>query len=93
MSNELDINSIIKKISNLGYMRILVEGGAKLSTSLLNKNLIDEIAWFRASKIMGNNGLNAISNLNIENIEHLKKFKLISNKIIDNDQLSLYRKK
>ena len=93
VSNELDINSIIKKISNLGYMRILVEGGAKLSTSLLNKNLIDEIAWFRASKIMGNNGLNAISNLNIENIEHLKKFKLISNKIIDNDQLSLYRKK
>jgi diaminohydroxyphosphoribosylaminopyrimidine deaminase/5-amino-6-(5-phosphoribosylamino)uracil reductase len=93
VNNALDINSIIKKISNLGYMRILVEGGAKLSTSLLNKNLIDEIAWFRASKIIGNNGLNAISNLNIENIEHLKKFKLISNKIIDNDQLSLYRKK
>ena len=47
-------------------MRILVEGGAKLSASLLNENLIDEIAWFRASKIMGNNGLDAISNLNID---------------------------
>ena len=32
--------SLVKRLSNLGYMRILVEGGAKLSASLLNKNLI-----------------------------------------------------
>ena len=93
VKNVLDIKTIIKKISDLGYMRILVEGGAKLSASLLVKNQIDEIAWFRASKIMGNNGINAISDLNIENIDQLKKFKLIQTKIIDNDQLSIYRKK
>ncbi len=93
VNNVLDIKTIIRKISNLGYTRILVEGGAKLSASLLIKNQIDEIAWFRASKIMGNNGINAISELNIENIDHLKKFKLINTKTIDNDQLSIYRKK
>ncbi len=92
-NNMLDIQTMIKKISNLGYMRILVEGGAKLSASLLNKNLINEIAWFRASKIMGNNGISAISDLNIENIDRLKKFSLVSNKTINNDQLSVYRKK
>jgi len=92
-NNSLDIQAMIKKISDLGYMRILVEGGAKLSASLLNKNLIDEIAWFRSSKIMGNNGINAISNLNIENIDHLKKFILVKSNKIDNDQLSVYRKK
>ena len=74
-------------------MRVLVEGGSKLSASLLNENLIDEIAWFRASKIMGNTGINAISNLDIDSIENLKKFKLINVKSIDNDQLSIYRKK
>ena len=74
-------------------MRILVEGGAKLSASLMNENLIDEIVWFRASKIMGNNGINAISSLGIERINHLKKFKLISSKTIDDDQFSVYRKK
>ena len=41
----LDINTVIRKISDLGYMRVLVEGGSKLSASLLNENLIDEIAW------------------------------------------------
>ncbi len=93
VNNLLDIKTIIQKISNLGYMRILVEGGAKLSASLMNENLIDEIVWFRASKIMGNNGINAISSLGIERINHLKKFKLISSKTIDDDQFSVYRKK
>ena len=37
--------------------------------------------------------LKAISNLNIDSIENLKKFKLISVKSINNDQLSIYRKK
>ena len=89
----IDIKSVVKEITKLGYMRILVEGGSKLSASLLNENLIDEIAWFRASNIMGNKGIDAISNLNINNINHLKKFTLIKNKIIDDDQLSVYRKK
>ena len=93
MDNSLDIKSVINKISELGYMRILIEGGSKLSASLLNEDLIDQINWFRASKIMGNNGINAISDLNIEKIDHLKKFKLIKCKIIDNDQLSVYKKK
>ena len=42
---------------------------------------------------MGNKGINAVSNLEIDSIENLKKFKLISVKSIDNDQLSIYRKK
>ncbi len=93
INNVLDIKTIIKKISNLGYMRILVEGGAKLSASLLNENLIDEIAWFRASKIMGSNGISAVSNLNISHINYLKKFKLINTQTINDDQLTVYRRK
>ena len=93
VNNKLDTKTVIKTISELGYTRILVEGGAKLSASLLDANLIDEIFWFRASKIMGNNGINAISNLNINKVDHLKKFNLINNRIIDDDQLSVYKKK
>ena len=93
LNNKLNINTIIKTISKLGYMRILVEGGPKLATSLLNNDLINEINWFRASDIMGDNGLGAISSLGIDSISHLKKFKLISSNMIDNNQLTIYKKK
>ena len=69
-------------------MRILVEGGATLSASLLNEDLIDEIAWFRAQN-NGNDGIDAISNLNINRIDHLKKFKLIITNTIEDDQYHL----
>ena len=92
VNNVLDIKQIIQNISKIGYTRILVEGGAKLSASLLNENLIDEITWFRASKIMGNSGLNAVSSLDINQIKHLKKFKLINTKVVDDDHLSVYRR-
>lgn len=88
----LDIKAVIKEIGHLGYMRILVEGGAKLSGSLLNSNLIDEISWFRANKIMGNKGINAVSNLNTNKIDTLREFKLVNIQTIHDDQLSIYRK-
>ena len=49
----LDVHQALKEISKLGYMKILVEGGAKLSSTLLKYNLINELHWFRASKILG----------------------------------------
>jgi len=93
VNNVLDIRAVIENVIKLGYSRILVEGGAKLSASLLREDLIDEIAWFRASKIMGNDGINAISALNINHINNIKKFELINTKIIYDDQLSIYRRK
>ena len=92
VNSMLDIKAIIKNISKLGYTRILVEGGAKLAASLVNNDMIDEIAWFRASKIMGSNGINAISNLNIDRINHLKKFQIISTRTFDDDHLTHYRR-
>ena len=92
VNNLLDIRTIVNKIADLGYMRILIEGGSKLAASLLKENLIDSIAWFRASKIMGDDGINAISNLNIDSVDHLKKFKLMNFKLINDDQLSIYKK-
>ncbi len=93
VNDMLDIKSVIKNICKLGYSRILVEGGAKLSASLISANLIDEIVWFRASKIMGGSGISAISSLNIDQINHLKKFELISNYSISSDHLAVYRRR
>ena len=83
---------MLKKIAELGYMRILVEGGSILTGSLIKNDFIDEIQWFRANKIIGGNGLEAISSIGINKINDVKRFKLIKNKIFEDDQLSIYKR-
>jgi diaminohydroxyphosphoribosylaminopyrimidine deaminase/5-amino-6-(5-phosphoribosylamino)uracil reductase len=86
----LDINKVISIISQKAYHRILVEGGSELSTSLVKKDLIDKIYWFRASKVMGNEGIGAILNLETKKINLVKKFKLETSKRSENDILDIY---
>ena len=90
--NSLDINDAVHKIAMLGYSRVLVEGGSKLTASLLQEDLISEIFWFRASKIMGDNGLGAISSLGIQSIDKMKTFKIFRSEKNYNDELTIYRK-
>lgn len=86
----LDINKIISVISQKGYHRVLVEGGSELSTTLLKNDLVDKIYWFRASKVIGSEGLSAISNLNVNKMSLIKNFRLDNSKRIDNDILDIY---
>ena len=73
-------------------MRILVEGGSHLSGSLIKNNYVDEIRWFRASKIIGKGGVDAVSDIGISNMESTKNFVLLETKNYGNDILNVYRK-
>ncbi len=91
-AGKLDIKTAIKSISVNGYHRILVEGGSLISTSLLKDDLIDKIFWFRASKIIGNEGIGAISNLNIKSMNLVKKFKLENSIRVEDDIMDIYNR-
>ena len=86
----LNIRKVIKLISRKGYHRILVEGGSQISTSLLKNDLIDKIYWFRAGKVIGDEGIGAISNLNIKNMNLVKNFKLENSTRVENDIMDVY---
>jgi riboflavin biosynthesis pyrimidine reductase len=43
----LDIKEVLRKIADYGYHSILVEGGGKISASLLSNDLVDNIYWFK----------------------------------------------
>jgi diaminohydroxyphosphoribosylaminopyrimidine deaminase/5-amino-6-(5-phosphoribosylamino)uracil reductase len=80
-SNGLKINEILNKLylkHNIGS--IMVEGGAKLFSTLLENDLADEIQLFIAPKIFGN-GLKTFGYLEIDKIENAKQFKIISHEL------------
>jgi len=89
----LETREILEKISDYGYHSILVEGGGKISASLLSNNLVDNIYWFKASKFIGQEGISAIEKLGIHNIKSIKKFNLLKVIKLEDDTLNIFIKK
>ena len=69
-----DIVSAMQQLGSRGLTRILVEGGNHVASSLFAADLIDKLVWFRAPKILGNEALSAIGNLNIDNLSEMPNF-------------------
>ena len=81
------LNDLAKrKIKNL-----LIECGATFCTEMIKANLVDQIAFFRSDKIIGNDGLPFVKNLNLKHISDSINMKVIDFKFFDNDIYELRR--
>jgi diaminohydroxyphosphoribosylaminopyrimidine deaminase/5-amino-6-(5-phosphoribosylamino)uracil reductase len=49
----LCVHNMLKTLASEGITRLLVEGGSRLATTLLDNGLADTIWWFQAPKILG----------------------------------------
>jgi diaminohydroxyphosphoribosylaminopyrimidine deaminase/5-amino-6-(5-phosphoribosylamino)uracil reductase len=88
----LDIKKLSQKLAEKGLTRVLLEGGAELSSSFLKHDLVDQIFWFRAPKIIGNNGLPAAKCLNILTIDDTRAFTQQGTYDIGPDRLEIYHR-
>ncbi|MDX2083498.1 MAG: bifunctional diaminohydroxyphosphoribosylaminopyrimidine deaminase/5-amino-6-(5-phosphoribosylamino)uracil reductase RibD [Rickettsiales bacterium] len=62
-NDEIDLNDFGQKLCAAGVNSALIEGGKTLATAFLQADLIDELVWIRNKKIIGNDGISAISDL------------------------------
>jgi len=60
-NGELDIQEFLKMAGDFGIYSVMVEGGSKLSWSLIKNNLIDKVYIFYAPKIIGGSGISMFS--------------------------------
>ena len=61
-SGNLDLYKSLIKAKKLGFHRIFIESGLKLTTSFLEKNLVDDIKLFISNEKLKKNGKNNIKN-------------------------------
>lgn len=52
----VSMKDLLQKLGALGVQSILLEGGSRLAGDMLQHGLIDELVFFVAPKIIGNNG-------------------------------------
>ena len=87
-NGNLNLNEIFKNLSKLGLTSILVEGGGKIATSLLEVELVDKLILFTAGIILDKNGIDGFQpsipesiNLNNYNRYDLDKSLTIGNDV------------
>ena len=83
-----DFSIIIKKLNSLSIKRILIEGGSEVIASALFSNVIDDIYFFIAPKIIG--GKFAVPSVGGQGVEKICESLLVKNmkiRKIDSDLL------
>ncbi len=86
-----DLELLLKKLYQHNINSVLLEGGAKLFTGFLQQNLVQELIWIKSQKILGNEGLSAVQNLNILAInDALQNLKIHSHFSLENDLITRY---
>ena len=90
---KIDLNDALEKLCQNGINSVLIEGGSQIATSFLQENLVDELVWIRSSKIIGNDGIAAIGEMNFEKISQvLDGFKRVKIREIEDDLVETYQK-
>ena len=84
-----NLKDVLLKIKKLGFSRIFLESGLKMTTHFLKNELIDDFKLFVSNKKIGKNGNNSFK----ENMKYLSKRKELLNENIYlyGDKLFSYR--
>ena len=59
----LDLKEILIKLKKMGFSRVFLESGIKLTSSFLKKNLVDDFKLFVSNNRIGKNGMGNIQKL------------------------------
>jgi riboflavin-specific deaminase-like protein len=89
----VDLNKLSSFLSKHGHKRVLVEGGPTLMGQFVKHDLLDEVFWTVAPKIIGSHQ-NTLTMVEGELLppEEVKKFKLLSVKQVGEELYLRYRK-
>ncbi len=79
------LEEVIAEITKRGITSILVEAGAKLTSTFLESGLVDKIYWFRAPIVIGEDGLCVT-----EALEKLVQFRQVEHIKLGDDSLEIY---
>ena len=85
------LNLILKDLANRKIKNLLIESGATFCSEMIKANLVDQIAFFRSNKIIGNDGLPFVNNLSLKKISDSISMKVIDIRFFDNDIYELRR--
>ena len=81
------MSTALQLLAARGITRLLVEGGPTVGAAMITKNLVDEVALFRASTMIGPDGIDALEGMPISALTGSQRFKSIGTESMGPDRL------
>jgi diaminohydroxyphosphoribosylaminopyrimidine deaminase / 5-amino-6-(5-phosphoribosylamino)uracil reductase len=88
--DRVGISEGLRVLAGRGITRLLVEGGGRVTASLLRLGLVDRIVWFRAPMIIGGDGLSAAAGFGVELLDQAPGFTRVSTGASGDDVMEVY---
>ena len=91
-SDGVDLRWTLEALAQRGLTRVLVEGGGRLAAALLRLDLVDRLAWFRAPRMMGGDGVPMAAGLGLDALAQIPRFVRTELLVLGADVLETYRR-
>src|SRR5882672_6394388 len=88
----LDLTAVLHTLSAKGISRLMVEGGARVASSFVAADLVDEIWLLRGPENIGADGIPALGALPLSAITGSPAFKTRASETLDKDTLTIYER-
>ncbi len=88
----LDLAAVLHALAEKGITRLLVEGGARVASSLIAADLADEVWLLRGADPVGADGVPALEALPLSAITQSPAFKLRASETLQGDTLTIYER-
>lgn len=85
-----DLRLALKKLTERGITRLLVEGGGRLAASLVRADLVDRMVWFRSSSVIGGDGLPSVAAFGVGAVAEAPRWRRLRGDILDDDLLETF---
>jgi len=87
----VNIDQVVKTLAQQGITRVLSEGGGKLNASLIKAGLIDRLLWFKSKETIGENGVNALYDIDVNELDQHLNFTLVAEGVSGLDSWQEYK--
>lgn len=77
-SGHVDLAHAMRSLAEAGLTTILVEGGGRLAAALLQADLVDEVHWFLAPRLIGDDGRPALGAMGIRRLQDALRIEQIA---------------
>jgi diaminohydroxyphosphoribosylaminopyrimidine deaminase/5-amino-6-(5-phosphoribosylamino)uracil reductase len=88
----LDLPAVLHALGERGITRLLVEGGARVASSFVSTNLVDEFWLLRGPDAIGTDGVAALDALPLSAITQSPAFRVRASESLGTDTLTVYER-